>query len=114
MKQPQLCRMRRAGARSDGEKIELGDEERGASAGNCWNAGAMAIIATLSLEHVDKSIATTDIDALPLGIKEYVVGIAACRQRGDTGSALHRKQCEPSRAAEDRDHLPASLVQCHG
>lgn len=51
--------------------------------------GDTAIALALRIEHVEETLAAADVDAMPPGIDEDIVGIAACFDAGDGCTLAH-------------------------
>src|SRR5947209_9576076 len=82
--EPDRRRLLARGANSHGEEIERRNEQPGARARDRRDARDALVRVALRVERVDHAGAAHHIDALALGIVEYVVGIPARVALGDT------------------------------
>src|SRR3954469_21426686 len=88
------------------QAVKFGNEERRSRACGRRDMGKAFVPGVFGIEHVQKALAAGDVNAVPLGIDENVVRIAAnLRARGEA-TILYREYPQLGRTSEGREYLP--------
>src|SRR5438045_1884162 len=95
------------------QAIELRHEERRAPASRCWQVQHSAESAALVLKDIQEALAAADVQTLPGGVVEQIVGVAD-RIHGGHDLAGGRVDDEHfGRLATADEETLARFVECH-
>src|SRR5262245_49854635 len=91
---PYLGRLPRRCRHGEEEAVQVRAEQGSPRAPSRRHMGHTAISAALCRKHIEETVPTTDVDAVPLRIDEYIVGVTAGFEARCGGTLAHREHTD--------------------